>query len=157
MIATPIGDGGKTRINLASNESALGPSPQALAAARSALDSIERLLVEGPALDVPGATCDSVVRSRSSVLATRAPRPLGGPESRDARARGRVPPRSRLRHGRGTVRRALPASDLAAATRTNPQVLVGASPRGALALLKLVVAGVTVLGSVLVTRIRSVD
>lgn len=47
MIATPAGDGPIARLNLASNESALGPSPKALVAARAALDSIERYPEDG--------------------------------------------------------------------------------------------------------------
>jgi len=42
MLATPAGDGAVARVNLASNESALGPSPNALAAAHAALGAIER-------------------------------------------------------------------------------------------------------------------
>ena len=49
MVATPAGDGAIARMNLASNESALGPSPKALAAAHAALDSIERYPEDGAA------------------------------------------------------------------------------------------------------------
>jgi len=49
MMATPAGDGAAARVYLHSNESALGPSPKALAAARAALDSIERYPEEGGA------------------------------------------------------------------------------------------------------------
>ena len=42
MLATPAGDGAHARINLASNESALGPCAGAIDAARTAIDSIER-------------------------------------------------------------------------------------------------------------------
>jgi histidinol-phosphate aminotransferase len=47
MVATPAGDGAAARVYLHSNESALGPSPKALAAARAALDSIERYPEDG--------------------------------------------------------------------------------------------------------------
>ena len=47
MMATPAGDGAGVTLNLASNESALGPSPKALVAARAALDSIERYPEDG--------------------------------------------------------------------------------------------------------------
>jgi len=49
MLATPAGDGAVSRLNLASNESALGPSPNALAAAHAALASIERYPEDGVA------------------------------------------------------------------------------------------------------------
>jgi len=49
MLAMPARDGAAPRLNLASNESALGPSPDALAAARAALDSIERYPDDGAA------------------------------------------------------------------------------------------------------------
>ena len=49
MMATPVRDGAKATLNLASNESALGPSPKALVAAVAALDSIERYPDEGEA------------------------------------------------------------------------------------------------------------
>jgi len=49
MLAMPAGDGLVSRLNLASNESALGPSPDALVAARAALDSIERYPDDGAA------------------------------------------------------------------------------------------------------------
>ena len=48
MMAAPLRDGGRRTLNLASNESALGPSPAALAAAHAALDSIERYPEDGP-------------------------------------------------------------------------------------------------------------
>ena len=48
MVAAPLSDGGRRTLNLASNESALGPSPKALAAAHAALDSIERYPEGGP-------------------------------------------------------------------------------------------------------------
>jgi histidinol-phosphate aminotransferase len=49
MVATPAGDASTTRVYLHSNESALGPSPGALAAARASLDSIERYPEDGTA------------------------------------------------------------------------------------------------------------
>jgi histidinol-phosphate aminotransferase len=49
MIATAAGDGANAPVNLASNESALGPSPKALVAARAALHSIERYPEDGAA------------------------------------------------------------------------------------------------------------
>jgi len=49
MLATPAGDGAVSRLNLASNESALGPSPNALAAAHAALAAIERYPEDGAA------------------------------------------------------------------------------------------------------------
>lgn len=48
MIATPAGKASAPKINLSSNESALGPSSIALAAAESALKSIERYPEDGP-------------------------------------------------------------------------------------------------------------
>jgi histidinol-phosphate aminotransferase len=49
MIATPLAEAAAPRINVASNESALGPSPQAIAAARASMDGIERYPEDGPA------------------------------------------------------------------------------------------------------------
>ena len=57
MLAMPTGDGAASRLNLASNESALGPSPDALAAARVALDSIERYPDTGAATGVAPIAC----------------------------------------------------------------------------------------------------
>ena len=47
MLATPPAETGVRKINLSSNESALGPSPQAARAARAALDDIERYPEDG--------------------------------------------------------------------------------------------------------------
>ena len=50
MLATAPASGTGPSINLSSNESALGASPQATAAARTALDQMERYSEDGPAL-----------------------------------------------------------------------------------------------------------
>lgn len=49
MVAAPADPGGAARINLSSNESALGPSPHAARAAQLALGAIERYPEDGPA------------------------------------------------------------------------------------------------------------
>lgn len=48
MQAAPVGEAELGRINLSSNENALGPSPEALAAAHRALDTIERYPEDAP-------------------------------------------------------------------------------------------------------------
>lgn len=50
MLATDLGSDAAPKINLSSNESALGASPRATAAARAALDTMERYSEDGPAL-----------------------------------------------------------------------------------------------------------
>ena len=50
MVATALTPSQAPKINLSSNESALGASPKAAAAARAALDTIERYSEDGPAL-----------------------------------------------------------------------------------------------------------
>jgi histidinol-phosphate aminotransferase len=50
MLATQPGSGQAPKINLSSNESALGASPKAAEAARTAMDTIERYSEDGPAL-----------------------------------------------------------------------------------------------------------
>jgi histidinol-phosphate aminotransferase len=49
LVATPQGDAAVARVLLHSNESAFGPSPLALAAARAALDTVERYPEDGAA------------------------------------------------------------------------------------------------------------
>ena len=48
MVATKLASGTVPKINLSSNESALGASPKASAAARAALDTMERYSEDGP-------------------------------------------------------------------------------------------------------------
>ena len=48
MVATQLASGTVPKINLSSNESALGASPKASAAARAALDTMERYSEDGP-------------------------------------------------------------------------------------------------------------
>ena len=50
MLATGPASGTGPKINLSSNENALGASPEATAAARTALDNMERYSEDGPAL-----------------------------------------------------------------------------------------------------------
>jgi histidinol-phosphate aminotransferase len=48
MVATPAARPGVRKVDLSNNESAMGPSPNARAAAREAIDEIERYPDEGP-------------------------------------------------------------------------------------------------------------
>jgi len=50
MLATGLASGGGPKINLSSNENALGASPQATAAAHTALGTMERYSEDGPTL-----------------------------------------------------------------------------------------------------------